>query len=167
MLRRNLANIITITRIIGSIIMFFLEPLSAYFYLVYIYSGISDAIDGYVARSTNTTSALGSKLDSVSDLLFYSVMMFKIMPILLDVLPAYIWYLINIIVIVRMSMYLFVGIKRKQIMSNHTLLNKLTGFLLFLVPFMIITDFFIPYALIVTIVALIAALYEIYYLHKH
>lgn len=161
MLRKNIANIITLTRIIGSLIMLFVEPFSAKFFLVYIYSGISDALDGYVARSTNTTSDLGSKLDSVSDLLFYIVMMIEVFPLLLDILPSYIWHMINLTLVLRVFMYIYFGIKNKQLMSNHTLFNKLTGLLMFLIPFMLMTDFFVNYALVVAIVAIIAALYEL------
>lgn len=160
MLYKNLANIITCTRIIGSTIMLFLEPLSANFFLVYIYSGISDALDGFVARKTNTVSKFGSKLDSVSDLLFYAVMMIKFLPQLLELLPSYTWYIIQATFLIRIVLYAYVGIYKKEIMSNHTLFNKLTGLLMFLIPFMIVTDFFNNYALIVALIALIAAIYE-------
>ena len=82
-IKKNLANIITITRIIGTIIFFNLEVLSPMFYYVYIYCGLSDVIDGFVARKLNITSPIGSILDSISDLLFYTVMMIKILPSLL------------------------------------------------------------------------------------
>lgn len=59
-------------------------------------------------------------------------------------------------------MYINVGIFKKEIMSNHTILNKLTGLLVFFIPYMINTDFFNIYALIVSITALVAALYELY-----
>lgn len=162
MIVKNLANIITCTRIIGSILLVFVEPLNTSFYYIYTYCGLSDVLDGYIARKTNTSSEFGSKLDSVSDLLFYTVMMISILPILLETLPSHTWYLIQITFLLRLCMYINVGIFKKEIMSNHTLLNKLTGLLVFFIPYMIKTDFFNIYALIVSITALVAALYELY-----
>ena len=53
-MKKNLANIITTTRLIGTIALLFTEPLSKAFYAIYIWCGFSDILDGFVARKTNT-----------------------------------------------------------------------------------------------------------------
>ena len=73
-------NFITSLRIVGTASLFLIDPLSELFYLIYTLSGLSDAVDGWVARATKTTSELGSKLDTAADLLFYAVMIIRIFP---------------------------------------------------------------------------------------
>ena len=65
-----MANIITIIRILCSIVLLFCPAFSSTFYAFYITAGISDMVDGWVARKTNTVSEFGSKLDTVADIIF-------------------------------------------------------------------------------------------------
>ena len=67
---KNLANIITVSRIIVSISIAFVIPFSSTFFLLYSYCGISDIIDGFVARKTHTESVRGALLDSIADIVF-------------------------------------------------------------------------------------------------
>ena len=60
--------------------MIFTEALSYPFYYFYIWCGLSDILDGFVARKLKIVSSLGSKLDTVSDLFLYGTMMIQIMP---------------------------------------------------------------------------------------
>ena len=57
-----MANIITIIRILCSIAILFCPVFSVAFYSLYITAGLSDMIDGWVARKTNTVSDFGCKL---------------------------------------------------------------------------------------------------------
>lgn len=166
MLRNNLANIITLIRLIGSINLLSCIFGSTRFYIVYLICGISDILDGFVARKLNIKSELGSKLDSISDLIFYSIMMFKIWPILLDTLPEYIWTIIWNIVGVRIACYIYVALKFKTLASEHTKLNKICGFGMFLIPFALILDpyHFNGYALFLCTLSFASATYE-FYLH--
>lgn len=163
---KYLPNIITLSRIITSCLMIFVPTLSKKFYLIYSYSGISDVLDGFVARKTNNCSETGRKLDSFADLLFYGVMMFKIMPYLIKYLPRSIWHIINITLIIRLILYLVFGLIKHQFLSNHTIINKITGVMLFFIPFVIKRKIFIIYSLCVSIIALFAAIYEIIIMYK-
>lgn len=157
----HIPNLLTISRIVGSLLLIPLEPLTSEFFVVYIYCGLSDVLDGFIARKAHVTSELGSKLDSVSDLMFYVIMMLELMPILKTRFPTFIWIFIYSILGIRIAMYVYFGMINKKIMSNHTILNKVTGFLVFLTPFMLLTDYIVIYAIFTCTVALIAALYEI------
>ena len=64
---KALANRITICRILCSIALLFFPAFSPAFYVLYITAGISDMVDGWVARRTHTTSELGAKLDTIAD----------------------------------------------------------------------------------------------------
>ena len=131
------------------------------FYIVYVYSGISDIIDGFIARKLNIESDFGRKLDSLSDLLFYSIMMYKIWPYLVEFLPTYVWVLIWTVAIIRALSYLYVLFKTKSLLSNHSILNKCTGLFMFFAPFLVKTRHFVLYVSFVATWALVAAIDDI------
>lgn len=161
----NIPNIITCIRILGTVLMLFTVPFSDTFFVIYTLSGISDALDGYVARKTNTTSDFGSKLDSVADLLFYAVMACKILPEIKNRLPVEIWQVVAVVVLLRAFSYIFTAIKYGTLMSNHTKLNKLTGFCVFLSPYFFkFSDYAVYLCIATCIIALAAALDECVYL---
>ena len=70
------ASLITASRIIGAFVLLLIEPLSTPFFVVYILCCVSDVIDGYIARKTNTASKIGEILDSVADFVLIAVMRF-------------------------------------------------------------------------------------------
>lgn len=155
-------NSLTISRIIGSIAMCFFNILSVPFYIVYVYSGLTDFLDGFLARKYNVTSKFGSKLDSVADLVFYTTMMIKIWPYLCEYLYLNTWIIIWSVLSVRLLLYLFIQFKYHRLISSHHFLNKLTGAMMFLLPFLVnYGSAFRIYSVIVSLVAITACVYEI------
>ena len=59
---KHIANIITGSRIVFSIALLLFPPLSSAFYVLYAAAGLTDMIDGTVARKTNTVSDFGEDL---------------------------------------------------------------------------------------------------------
>ena len=168
-IKKNIANFVTAIRLFGAIAIIFLKPLGLSFFIVYSFCGLSDAVDGFIARKLGITSEFGTKLDSVADLTFYTVMMVKLMPKLCEQLWGLNWAFIIIILTVRMSAYLVSAVKFHKFSSLHTILNKLTGGGVFAVPYLILlpSTAFNIYGLIVCIVAFSASLQEfLYYLKK-
>ena len=55
------ANLITGTRILCSVALLFCPALSTSFYVLYLVAGLTDMIDGAVARMTGTAGKLGAK----------------------------------------------------------------------------------------------------------
>ena len=53
---KHIANYISISRIIMSIVLIATAPFSVMFYIIYIYCGISDMLDGYIARKSKNES---------------------------------------------------------------------------------------------------------------
>ena len=53
-----MANIVTSCRILYSILMQFPPAFSAWFYTMYLFCGLTDMVDGTIARKTNTDSNL-------------------------------------------------------------------------------------------------------------
>lgn len=159
--RLTVADIITLLRIVGTILLVALKPLSPEFFIIYALTGLTDALDGWIARKTKTSSTFGARLDSIADLLFYAVMLIRILPILLTILPGWIWYVVAGIICVRLSAYITAAIKCRRFASLHTYLNKLTGFSLFLVPFLLVTDLAVGSCMTVCAVAAVSSLEEL------
>lgn len=160
-IKKNLANTITSVRIFGTIVMVAVPTLSTTFFIAYIIAGISDAIDGFVARKMGTVSSFGSKLDSIADLFFYICMMIKILPELTERIPTIIFVIIVVIFTLRIIYYLVYAINFKQFLSNHTILNKITGFLMFFVPFLLLTKYISFYACLICVTAILGLVSDI------
>ena len=128
----NAANIITASRIVFSAALLCCPVFSPVFYILYLVSGITDMTDGTVARKTNTVSKSGEMLDTIADLIFVAVCFIKLIPVLDIPLWLYIW--IAVIVIIRIVNIISGFVIQKRFVILHTITNKLTGALLFLLP---------------------------------
>ena len=89
--------------------------------------------DGIIARKTKTISKLGARLDTAADIIFVAVCLVKILPLIH--FPIWLWIWIAVIITIKIGNILLGFIRGKRLMSIHTILNKATGFLLFLFPF--------------------------------
>lgn len=161
-MKKQLANIITSIRIIGSITLLFLPVFSFGFYAVYLLCGVSDMIDGTIARKTNAVSDFGSKLDTAADFVFAAVCLIKLLPLLQ--IPLWLWLWIVVIALMKSTNIVWGFVHRKKLVALHTVLNKLTGLLLFLLP---LTLHFIEPTYSITVVcaaATAAAVQESYYI---
>ena len=159
---KNIANYLSISRIIMSIILAISETFSFPFYIIYIYCGISDMLDGFIARKSKNESKLGARLDSVSDIIFVIVAMIKILPILNLTNGIIIWGVaIVFIKIVNVTCsYIFY----KKIVLPHTIANKITGFVLFIAPIIIVNFNLLAFEIIVCIIATFSAIQEGHYI---
>ena len=77
-----MANTITLFRIATGIVLLLCQVFSPAFYVFYIAAGLSDMLDGFVARKTDTVSKLGARLDTIADFVFVAVCLIKLLPIL-------------------------------------------------------------------------------------
>ena len=89
-------------------------------------------IDGAVARKTGTVSEFGSWLDTIADIVFTAVCLIKMLPVLDIPIWLYIW--IAIIALIKAANIAAGYIRRKEFISVHSIMNKVTGGLLFVFP---------------------------------
>ena len=157
----NLPCMITSIRILTTALMLFTMPFSGVFYAIYTIAGITDIADGYVARKTNQITEFGARLDSIADIVFYSVMVYKIFPVLWDKAPIGLWCFAFAIVFVRLLSYIVAAVKHKCFTALHTYMNKFTGFLFFLIPYTIRFDVFIAFCVLTCIVGAVASVEEL------
>lgn len=138
-LLKNTANILSISRIVLLPALFFTYGNALLFTAVYLACGLSDVLDGYIARKTKSESTLGAKLDSIADLGFFAVVMvsiiFKNGDEILEYLP---W--IAATVLIRMANLVIAAYKYHAFAILHTWGNKLAGFLLFATPLILHLD---------------------------
>ena len=155
---KNVANYISISRIIMSIMLLIPETFSIAFSVIYIYCGISDMIDGLIARKSKNESKIGAKLDSVADIIFVIVAMIKILPILNLSKGIIIWAVI--IALIKVTNVICAYICYKKLVLAHTIANKIIGFILFIAPFIIVNTNSIIFEIIICIIATFAAVQE-------
>lgn len=158
---KNLPNYITCLRILGTGVLLFTEPLSVPFFVTYLFTGVTDALDGWIARKTNTMSEFGAKLDSVADLLFYTVLLAKIFPKMFETLPYTIWIVLAAVLLIRAVAYTVAFVRYHRFASIHTYMNKLTGFAIFAYPFFLLTPAAVPVAFGVCAIGGLASLEEL------
>ena len=131
------------------------------FLVVYTLTGLMDALDGWLARRSGTASDFGAKLDSIADLLFYGIVLFRLAPVLWQTLPTAIWYAAAVILLARLAAYTAAAIKFHHFASLHTWLNKLTGAALFLLPYILAISAGVAYSWLVCILAFASSLEEL------
>lgn len=129
---KHIANILTGSRILGSILLLFFPAFSMAFYILYLFCGLSDMIDGTIARKANSISKLGSQLDTAADLVFAGVSVMKWLPAIH--FPPWLWIWSGAIAMLKIANILWGYLSKKQFIAMHTMMNKATGLLLFLLP---------------------------------
>ena len=127
-----MANAVTFFRMAAGIVLLFCPVFSPAFYVFYIAAGLSDMLDGFAARRTNTVSELGARLDTMADLLFVVMCLIKLLPILR--IPAWLAGWIGIIALIKAVNIISGFAVQKKLVAVHSVMNKAAGALLFLLP---------------------------------
>jgi CDP-diacylglycerol--glycerol-3-phosphate 3-phosphatidyltransferase len=121
-------------------------------------------IDGTIARKTRAVSKLGAKLDTIADFVFMLVCSIKILPLIRIALWLWVW--IIIIASIKIFNIALIFIRKKKLISIHSVLNKITGFALFLLP-LSLTFVETTYSVAtICLLATIAVVQEVYLIAK-
>ena len=152
-----LPNIMTLLRIAGSLGLLFCDVANDSFWIIYALCGISDIADGWLARKLKCVTKTGALLDSLADICFVACLCPLLLPIL--ELPQWLWLWAGVIVAIKIVNQTSALVMYGCFQFPHTLANKITGFLLFIVVPMTFQSI-IP----ITIVAAIASFAAI---HEH
>ena len=126
----HLPNAISVLRIAGSFCLLFCDVAGWLFWALYALCGISDMVDGPLARKLQAESKTGAVLDSVADIVFVACCAIRLFPVL--EIPAWLWIWAGAIVIIKMVNQISALFVCKRFCFLHTVANKLTGLLLFL-----------------------------------
>ena len=127
---KHIPNIITAFRFLGATSLLFCNPAGVAFWVIYGLCGISDMLDGYLARKLNAESNTGAMLDSVADICFVACCAIRLIPVVQ--IPTWLWIWAASIVTVKLINQVSALIVYRHLIFPHTMANKLTGLLLFL-----------------------------------
>ena len=127
---KHIPNIITSLRFLGAACLLLCKPAGAAFWVIYDLCGVSDMVDGYLARRLHAESKTGAVLDSVADIFFVACCAIRLIPVVQ--IPTWLWIWAGVIVAIKIVNQVSALIVCKHFRFPHTNANKLTGFLLFL-----------------------------------
>jgi len=127
---KHIPNVISTVRIIMVAMLIFLTPLSALSIFFFVAAGLTDMVDGPLARRIkNATSNFGAELDSMADMFMVIVSVFFILPHF-SIWSGF-WYAILIALTFKLMSAIPGIIKHRKVFFLHTISNKLLGLLLF------------------------------------
>lgn len=132
-LKKNLANILSAIRIIAGACLYLFSDITGGFIAIYVVCGVTDLLDGPVARKFESTSAVGAILDTVGDIVTYMALV-KIL-LVKHMIPSWIVYwmlgVLGLHIIAG-----FVSLKKvKKFYVVHSLFGKILGGSIFVLPF--------------------------------
>ena len=158
---KRIPDLLSMSRIVLCLPLLIVDAMTIPFWVIYLIAGLTDILDGFLARRWSVESKFGARLDSLADFVFVLAVGYKLFPWLN--LPATLWMIIGLIALVKIvnAISSFV-MKHRQGQSPflHTKANKLTGFLLFIGMMTVGQSYFIPVAWVIACIALFAAIQE-------
>jgi len=156
---KKVPNILSSARIVLAFFLLVVKPLGIQFFTIYIACGLTDLADGFLARRFKASSALGSRLDSIGDVVLTLITLSIILPIVQ--LP--IWMLVWLFLILSLRL-VTVGVtyyRFRKIALLHTTANRLVALVLYLLPFSLLFSNTLPVPLTLFVVASFAAIEEL------
>jgi|GEM_PF-33606 len=133
-LLKQTPNILSLFRIPLAVFLVFLTARPLWFIIIYSVCGLTDFLDGYLARRYQLETSIGAKLDTIADTVLILAIVVSIF-IVPWVRPAITWQiimLIGIIVFIKVTNVVFIKLKFKEWNSVHTIFNKCIGLPFFL-----------------------------------
>ncbi len=160
-----MANVITGIRVVCALSLIFCPTFSIWFYGLYILGGISDVVDGIIARHFGKETKFGARFDTVADIIFTAVVIIK--TVFAIHIPRWLIIWIICIAIFKCANIISAFIIHKRFICEHTVLNKICGILLFATLPCIGLFPWQPVAVLIVVtccVATVAAAREYYYI---
>ena len=184
---KRIPNLLSMSRIVLCLPLLLVDAITLPFWTLYVTAGLTDMLDGFLARRWGVESKFGARLDSLADFVLVIAVGYKLFPYLK--LSATLWMMIGLIAIVKMFNAICSYVVKHRIEcleqrepSNlfgwpsrdrqrrsqflHTKANKLTGFLLFIGMMAIGQSYFVPVVWMIACIALFAAIQEGQYIRS-
>ena len=155
---KRIPNLLSASRIALCLPLLMVDAMTTPFWVLYLIAGLTDILDGFLARRWGVESKFGAKLDSLADFVFVLVVGYKLFPWLK--LTTALWMMIGLVDLVKVINAISSFVVKERIEYLHTTANKLTGFLLFIGMMTIEQSYFVPIAWAIACIALFAAIQE-------
>lgn len=133
-MNRYIPNILSVLRIICSVLLILFINNRIGFVFLYFVIGLTDILDGFIARKFKLESELGAKLDSFADFIFYVILVFIFLKLYSSIIPVNYKVIILGIIIIRLLNLLITKLKYNKFVFVHTIANKASGALLYFLP---------------------------------
>ena len=155
---KRIPNLLSTSRIVLCLPLLMVDTMTVPFWVIYLIAGLTDMLDGFLARRWDVESKFGARLDSLADFVFVLAVGYKLFPWLK--LPATLWIMIGLITLIKVINAISSFMVKHRVAFLHTKANKLTGFLLFIGMMAIGQSYFVPVAWAIACIALFAAIQE-------
>ena len=129
---KHVPNILTGLRILCASLLLATPVYSDFFYLLYLICGMTDFLDGRIARRFQVASKTGASLDNIADYTLIISTLIKVVPTLVIETGTLIWGVCMLVAHVGSSVVAW--IKYKRIVILHTIANKILGAAVFVIP---------------------------------
>ncbi len=159
-MKLDLPDILSLSRVVGAVLLLFTTPLSLLFLAVYGYCCITDVLDGFLARRSRSENRQGQILDSTADI----VLTVCLLACLIPFLPWEGWMItwIAIIAVIRIISLGIGSMRFGQIALLHTYGNKLSAFLRYLAPFLLAFVDLTPMMIVLCTITTLTSLEDLY-----
>ena len=155
---KRIPDLLSMSRIVLCLPLLMVDTMTVPFWTLYLIAGLTDILDGFLARRWDVESKFGARLDSLADFVFVLAVGYKLFTWLK--LPAALWMMIGLITLIKVINAISSFVVKHRVAFLHTKANKLTGFLLFIGMMAIGQSYFVPVAWAIACIALFAAIQE-------
>ena len=160
-MKNYIPNILSLLRIICSVLLILFINNRIGFVFLYFIIGLTDVLDGFIARRFMFESDLGAKLDSFADFVFYIILVFIYLNLYSSIITVNHKVVLVGIIIIRLINLLLTKIKYKKFVFVHTIANKVSGILLYFLPIILFYRQNEIIVWIILVVVFIAAMEEL------
>lgn len=133
MSRKVIPNFLTGARVVLTMALLFPAVTGAVLAALYLAAGLTDMLDGWLARRLHAESTFGARLDSAADFFFVAAALFRLWPVAAPGTAVLLW--VGGIALLRLGAALAAKVRFGRFGFLHTRANKYTGLLLFCYPF--------------------------------
>ena len=132
---KNIPNALSISRVPLSVLLLFLVDRPIVFLAVYAVIGLTDILDGFLARRCRWESEFGAKIDGFADMGFMLALLSVVFGIMRNILKfkVYVAVGVGVVAAVKLVNLTFTKLKFKQWSTMHTLANKYTALPFYLI----------------------------------
>ena len=155
---KRIPDLLSMSRIVLCLPLLLVDTMTVPFWTLYLIAGITDMLDGFLARRWGVESKYGARLDSLADFVFVLAVGYKLF--LWLKLPTALLMMIGLIALIKVINAISSFVVKHRVAFLHTKANKLTGFLLFIGMMVIGQSYFVPVAWAIACIALFAAIQE-------
>jgi len=137
-----------------------IAPDSRILLTVLLLCGLTDILDGFLARKMKCETELGARLDSLGDFVFFVILGVYMLVRQFEIISPYL-LLLTVIAAIRLSSLVLCRIRNGKFYSLHTAANKITGLLLFPGIILVLFTPMKKTMIVLTAAALLSALEEL------